>query len=184
MDDRPGMRMVWRNPNPVYEMVVIDDQIVIARKEVMVGLDADNGRERWERSYERQPHHLTRCGHGVAFALASRRAATQIAVLDLDGRDAWRYDRNWGLHFQGIVGDAQGLVLNGQDYGPVADDHWVGLDGATGSVVFDIKPLTDTSLTIAGRWLLADIDEAATRRGVTRSAFLAAAARKLIKEGA
>jgi predicted RNase H-like HicB family nuclease len=32
--------------------------------------------------------------------------------------------------------------------------------------------------------LLADIDEAANRRGVTRSAFLAAAARKLIKEGA
>jgi predicted RNase H-like HicB family nuclease len=32
--------------------------------------------------------------------------------------------------------------------------------------------------------LLADIDEAAARRGVTRSAFLAAAAREKIKEGA
>jgi outer membrane protein assembly factor BamB len=156
MTDRPGMRLVWEHPTAAWDMVAVDGKLVVTRENAIVGLDA-SGRERWERTFDLQPRHLTRCGRGVAFTLASRWAPTQVIALDLDGNDAWRYDRPWGLFTRGIAGDDRGLVLAGQDYGPVADDHWVGLD-ANGALVFDIKPLTDASPTIAGRWLLADID--------------------------
>ena len=133
--------------------------------------------------------HLTRCGNGVSFTLASRSTPTQVVTLDLEGIERWHYDRAWGLHFEGIVGDARGLVLYGQDSGTDVSDHWVGLAADTGACVFEKRPPVDAAPKIAGEWLYAPLAEGTegvlrTKRDgshpekITKLAYIASAANR------
>ena len=66
-----------------------------------------------------------------------------------------------------------------------AGEHGVGTGGVVAHIplILETGKLARANISLdAG--LLADIDEAAARRGVTRSAFLAAAARDKIRAGA
>ncbi len=153
------MRVAWTSNQPGAELLVVENTILVRDDKDVVGLD-DHGVERWRHAFDRRPYHFTRCGSGVTVTLPDRWAATQIVTLDLEGKQRWRYDREWGLLFRGIDGDARGVVLHGQDFGGEGvNNHWVGLDAETGAVTFERAPPVNASPECAGAWLHAPIND-------------------------
>lgn len=61
------MKRLWICNIAARELVVVEDTIIASEREDVVAFDA-LGLERWRRSFERPPGHLTRCGRGIAFA--------------------------------------------------------------------------------------------------------------------
>src|SRR5512138_3885377 len=109
---------IWSCPLKPDALVVVDQSsIVIAHDHAVIELDG-NGGERWRREFSRMPYRLVRCGSGVAFDLPDRGAPTDVVALGLDGAERWRFQQGWTLMFQGIAGDARGVVLYGQDIKP------------------------------------------------------------------
>jgi len=182
------MKALWTWAQSPDELVAVEDLILARCGNRVVALD-ENGEERWRRAYPRTPARLTLCGRGVAFELSDRSGPTQVMALDLDGKERWRFDRRWGLHFQGLHGDARGVVLYGQDHwdqkgefpGGQALDRWIGLEAETGACGFDVPPPAEEAPIPCGSWLIATKDRDAqglvrTDRDATHATLLSSLA--------
>jgi len=163
------MKALWSIPGPPNEMLAVDDTLITADAGTIVAFDHD-GKERWSREFPSVVRDLTRCGHGVAFTQkAHRNAAEAVQAVDLAGKDLWRYERAWGLLFNGITGDDHGVVLYGQDDGPGVRNRWVGIDAVSGAVTFDVSPATNVGATLAGEWMIASLGDGDGSDGVVRT---------------
>lgn len=144
------MRTIWKSPRVVDRLTTAGELLVIPDGNELVAIDRE-GNERWTRACESFPSELVGFSQRIAIKEAPRRAPPIVVAFDLAGEQSWTYAREWSIGSDGLVGDDEGLVVSGTDFG-TDGARWVFLTEA-GEVAADVASPTGEAARLAGAWL-------------------------------
>lgn len=147
-------------------LVPVTGGVAVSTHRDVIGLDLDGG-ERWRFATQRLPGNLTTLGDHVVCSLYARNTPAIVVAVDGGGKEAWRFDRRWGLAAAGLSADAGEILLCGHDFTAAATASCVVLDGSTGRMVAEFAAPSRSSPWFAGPWCVAQIGDG--ERGLVRT---------------